>query len=199
MDGTLDDLWEMVGILHQDFIQACNNLEAKNAPYNRRAYVRTVFAAIEAIVFHLKQLALQKRAKGLFSQAEIALLLEETYSLDKGKAATQTRFLPLDQNFLFAIDMYCRATKSPYVAEKGDKWEGFKKAIAVRNRITHPKCSKLLEISDDELEQVCAAYNWVVRSIIDSVCGSVNALRSHVDAILKRHGLSSMFPDQQEK
>ena len=189
-DTSHDGLWEMLGALHRDVTQACDNLTADDTPYNRRAYVRAAFASIEAITWFIKQDALRHRETGLFSLAETALLLEESYSLDKGKAEVQTKFQPLDQSFPFAVQMFSRGFKSPFVLKKAKGWEAFKKAIQIRHRVTHPKRCELLEVSDQELEDVGTAYGWVVGSIISPVSESAFTLRSEVEKMAKEHGIA---------
>jgi hypothetical protein len=185
-----DALWEMLGALHRDFNQAFENLQEEDTPYNRRAYVRTAFASVEGITFSLKQEALRHKERGHFSQAETALLLEESYTLDKGKATVQGKFLRLEDNFPFAVEMWSRAMKSPFVLKKEKEWEAFKNAIWVRNRIAHPKRPEHLEISDHELEEVGTAYGWVVGSIIYSLSEGVSAVRSELEEVAKEHGIA---------
>src|SRR5262249_37351552 len=153
-----EDLMEMVGTLHQDVCRASDDLEREDTPYRRRASVRAVFASIEATVFKLKGYALQNRQKVDFSAADIALLKEESYSVDNGKAQAQPKFIVLDKNFQFAVNMFSRALKPPFVLDKGKDWEAFRRAIQVKNRITHPKSPAALEISDTEMEDMNTAY-----------------------------------------
>lgn len=189
-DASHADLWAMLGALHQDFTQALENLNKNDTPYHRRTYVRAAFASMEGLVFHLKQDALRHQDRLIFSLAEIALLLEESYTLDKGKAEIQTKFLPLDQNFPFAVAMFSKGMQSPFVLEKGDTdWDAFKRAIQVRHRITHPKHPDLLEVGEQEIEDVGIAYRLVVMSVVHSLSGAVTALRSETEAILNEHGI----------
>ena len=189
MNSNTDSLLDMVGTLYGDCKHAQDNLNENDTPYNRRAFVRAAFASIEATTFHLKQQALGKQRDGIFSQAEFALLMEETYTLDKGKAVSQVKFLPLDQNFLFAIAMFSRAAKSPFMLEKGKEWETFKQAIQVRNRITHPKRPELLDISDGELDDVALAHRWVIMSIVHSISAGVTAMRAEIEEKLRERGI----------
>jgi hypothetical protein len=189
---STDALWEMLGALHQDVTQAYTNLSGEDTPYNRRACVRTAFASIEGITFFLKQAALQTEKAGLFCPAETALLLEESYTLDNGRAVIQRKFLPLEQNYPFAVAMYARKMNSPFVLEKREGWEAFKSAIEVRNRITHPKRPELLEITDEELEEVRRAYGLVVGSIIRCISAGASALHREVEKMVLVHGIA--FP-----
>lgn len=190
MKTTNDDLWGLLGTLHQDFNQAFTNFHKEQTPYNRRAYVRAAFAAMEAITFFLKREALCRRPE-IFSHAEKTLLSEESYSLDnKRNAEVQPKFLPLDRNYVFAMQMFSRAMKSLFVLEKRTEWEALKKAIQVRNRITHPKRPELLEVSDQELEDVVTAYRWVVMSTVSCISEAASALTSEVKKIAEEHGIN---------
>jgi hypothetical protein len=190
MEGTSDELWQMLGALHQDVNQAGENLQQEDIPYNRRAYVRAALASIEAITFDLKQEALGTPKKNIFSQSEKALLLEGSYSLDGGEPRTSCKFLRLEGNFIFAVAIYSRAIGSPFVLEKGNEWQAFKSAIAVRNRITHPKRPGLLAITDEEIQLVALAYQWVIGTMISSLSAGNAALCSEVERMAKEHGIA---------
>ncbi len=196
-NSSQKDVWAIIGPLQRDCEQAGKNLQDNDTPFNRRTYVRTVFASIEAVIYVLKQDALQYRQPGRFSDGEIAMLEEKTYTLDKGQVKTQTKFLPLDENFLFAIDVVSKVLKSPFKLDnKGKEWQAFKKTIDVRNRITHPKQPELLDIDDEEIEAVGMAYRLVVGSIIDSIVEAHKLLRREVKEKCEKHGIRC--PDFEE-
>jgi len=92
--------------LLRDAEQAENYLDGHDSPFFRRAYIRSTMAAIEAIVWFLKQTCV-KAAAGSQSQlsvAEYSLLSDKTYDLkNNGEVNVQTKFLKLPDNVRFAI------------------------------------------------------------------------------------------------
>lgn len=66
-----------------------DGLSKSDHPMTRRAYVRAVFALFEGVTHAMKQVALDHpwHTKSPFSNAEVAVLQEENYSLnDSGQA-----------------------------------------------------------------------------------------------------------------
>jgi hypothetical protein len=53
------DEYSLHHLVHDDALEAWRELEVADSPRRRRAYVRTVFAAIEALTFMLKRAALR--------------------------------------------------------------------------------------------------------------------------------------------
>ena len=71
-DDPLDAAWRVVA-------SALEALERDDSPYHRRTYVRTTFAAVEALAAFLRQEALESVKLGSLrlSNGEIAVLREE--------------------------------------------------------------------------------------------------------------------------
>jgi hypothetical protein len=137
--------------------------------FSRRTLVRTFLAMVEGSVFILKQEALRlaDTEPTLFTSAEMALLREESYELDRGKPRTRTKFIPVDENLRFAIQMYMRDALPTFQLRINSLgWESFKTSIAIRNRITHPKQYSDLEVTDAELEEIRAAVKWFWHTVV---------------------------------
>lgn len=98
-----------------------------------------------------------------FSSAETLLLKDATFRLDDdGRVKFEKAKLSLASNLQFAFLMYAKAGGVEYSIPKGDAgWDKLKRSIKVRDRITHPKRSRDLDVSYDELEMVMSAYVWV--------------------------------------
>jgi hypothetical protein len=129
----------------------------------RRTFIRTFFAFVEGTVFRMKQLALElHEAYGVdFTEAEVAMLREETYDLrENGEVYTQQKFIPLKSNIKFAFKAYSRIF--PIWPLKLDErgWEAFRASLEIRNRVTHPKVSANLLISSQDIETLKMAFDW---------------------------------------
>jgi hypothetical protein len=184
--AMIDDISDAVGELHQDCIQAGQNIEKDDTPFNRRTYVRTFFSALEASIHFMRQIALATLAKhpGLFDKEEIEMLEEK-------------RRLRLTDSIAFVCEMYSRAMYSPFkLVRSGEKWDAFLTAIKVRDSITHPKRRASLDISNQNLHAVQAAYQFVVGAMIESLAQGSEKVEREVREMLEKH-TSSISPEPQ--
>ena len=164
-DVTGEKNWEeLLVLIWEDVAQACRNMLSSDSPYNRRCFVRSFFAAADASIFVVKDACLSRPTE--YSAGELSLLREEAYSLQNGQIQIQPKFIPIDRNLRFAISMYVRGRGGNSTLELGDGgWEAFKQSIQIRNRITHPKGSEELEISNAELKAVRTAFVWFTETL----------------------------------
>ncbi|MDQ1611481.1 MAG: hypothetical protein QOG00_1412 [Pyrinomonadaceae bacterium] len=175
MNEEIDDFERMISSLIGDIKISLRYLtEVEANQFWRRTYIRTVFAFIEALIFHIKRVLLRVYDAGIveFSPEELAMLREESYDLsDKGDVVTQQKFIPLTKNLKFICKAYVRYTKSNYTLKVDDSgWDSFKKSIDIRNRLTHPKSASDLDVSDDDIKVVERADNWfkeVTRALLE--------------------------------
>jgi hypothetical protein len=138
--------------------------KSNSSPSVTRSLVRAYSAYIEASVFEMRQVALQ-RYRGnpeLFSPEEESVLLEKSVFLDrKGKVQSKDdyqRFLPL---VLFSIRAYARSYGANFEPDTGDhRWESFQHFVSFRNRLMHPKSLLDIEFDDDDLLKMMAALDW---------------------------------------
>lgn len=146
----------------------------------RRAYVRAVFASIEGSIFLVKQVIFSHvELESIdLSSAERAFLLEETYQLDdQGNVSIKPHYgIRLTQNIRFVWNLTTRVFGNNEILNvAGSEWNSLQEAIKVRNRITHPKSSTDLLMSDEDLKHTVVAFEWI-KSIIDELWGySVDA------------------------
>lgn len=113
------------------------------------------------------------------------MLREESFSLNgRGKIQIQQKFVPIDANIRFAFSMYGRAIgRAIELNCSGEEWHAFKNALAIRNRIVHPKSADELSITDDELACVRKATNWILATTLLESISSLLALREEYDRL----------------
>ena len=180
----LSEYNELIDILGSD----CAHCEKQwrsdpSNQFNRRSYVRAGFAYVEGHVFKLKQwaLGLDDYKQGLrarygpnpyvdstmFSFGERLVLSEESFEVDdKGEVYSQSRFVRLDKNIKFAFRAISRAHDIEFKLDLGDSgWGDFKKAIEIRNRITHPKSVSELSLSNAEMETTHNGFSWYLGAV----------------------------------
>lgn len=159
------DEFELHRIVYDDALSAWTELVAEDNSIRRRSYVRTAFAAMEALTFQLKRFALRYADKnaGLFTAGELAMLREEAYSIGKkGKVLSSAKFASLPDNFHFAMNMAMKGVLpgiNIHIDAQG--WDALRSATAIRNRLVHPKAAAEMIVSDQDLQCVQDAFSWV--------------------------------------
>jgi hypothetical protein len=159
--GEIDSL---ATVLRQDYQLLLNESVANpNDQLGRRTLIRTEFAVIEGAVSSHKQMVIDycKRNGLELSQAEYALLHEESYELDdNGKPRIAEKFLKLPANLKFAFSMYASKIGGIEFALDPSGWQNFLAAIKIRNRLIHPKSVSDLEVTDADMHCVMQAATW---------------------------------------
>ena len=173
--------------LLDDVYSAFQALQESPPDYHRRNFVRAVFAAIEGVCSDLKRRCLAKlEAKPtLYSQAEQAILREETYYLNhRGQAISRSLFPRLDENVRFVFAMFTRPLPiQPQIDFTGVGWQAFRTAIEIRHRLTHPKRALELDVADSELEAVMSAYRWFVSTLTLNALDGVAAYEAQASEL----------------
>jgi hypothetical protein len=180
LDKGVIELREVFDVLGQDILTSRNMVKENDSPFWRRTLVRSLFACIEGMSYRMKYVALimARNHSVRLSPAERALMKEESYDLnDKGEAAISKSKLRTADNLLFSLKIAARACKTPFEIDKGGEgWGSFKDALKIRDRITHPKNSQDLLISDEELNIVWKTINWYVDSMTHVLVISAKSL-----------------------
>jgi hypothetical protein len=129
MLDPVDNYQALYGALMFDVEAAANALAEADTQFNRRSYVRTVFALIEGETYLRKQYALMMNNLGMvtLNDPEMALLREEQYKLNnKGEPDTQQLFLRLPENLRFSFRIDAKVHGREYKLEtQGRGWESF--------------------------------------------------------------------------
>ena len=181
-EGQLDGLLEA---LFQDVGEAQRQLAAADSQYCRRAYVRAVFASVEAFLFWMKHQALIEHQR--FSAGELSMICEENYSVDAtGKLLAQPKFIPLDHNFRFVASVYLHRDHLPLAVDWGDSgWADFRTGLKVRHRLTHPKSGRDLEVSDDDLGRIRRGHAFVMAIVLTQFAKALRSVAA-IDANRER-------------
>ena len=155
----------MLDAIHADVLHATDALAAQNTDYGRRAFVRSVFTAIEGTLYILRSDIIADIESGQYRPplAEEVILREESYYLDTNKLSgvSSPRYTPVDVMLRFTLRSLASAHNVGYEMDTStDGWRAFRVAIKVRNRITHPKDPDEFMVTDSELKDSIKAYDW---------------------------------------
>jgi hypothetical protein len=156
--------------LNKDVERCQVKVHKGTAQFERRMYVRAVFAAIEGEIFLLKQAALLYDGifNTPFTPAEKMFLLEETFDLnDKGEPIKFKAKISLKKNIRFAFRAFAHATGTDIKLKVDDAgWLSFQEAIKIRDRLVHPKKGDELFVSDAETETIVNCWGWFISQTI---------------------------------
>lgn len=127
----------------------------------RRVYVRAVFAELEATLDMYAQFLLLTERDAL--QLEERLLLEEREVQldDRGDVKSRQAKINLRSRIKFVFRMLVTYSGvDPIPNYQDNRWSELQESINVRDRLTHPKLAKSIEISDDELAALSRGWAW---------------------------------------
>ena len=162
-----EDFSQTARTLLTDTVRASKYLnKGTHGEFWRRNLIKTIFVWIEGLAFGMKRMA-EKRNEHFeigFSDAELAMLRGESYFLDdKGEAKTdKKKFPPFLSNLKFAFKAYARAHGfPPHILDDG-KVDQLRVLERIRNRLTHPKSSADLTVTEDEIKLAEKVVQWLV-------------------------------------
>jgi hypothetical protein len=177
---AIQELDKVHTVLRAD-LGAANSLRVQaDTPYARRQFVRSGFAWIEGVVYRLKQVTLQVyegSAVPLPRQTACALA-EDSFDLtDDGKVRPRlpnTKTLP---NLRFAFRSFLEAFHCSHKPDYGGTgFQALQSSLALRHRLTHPKSTGDLEVSEDAIGEAILAFDWFLgemRAILQAAQAAV--------------------------
>lgn len=161
-DNAIDEL-------AADVDTAKSILDAEDGPFNRRVYIRALFAYLEGSSFFMRrnaeELLKKRREFGKLVNPETEFLLRDVIPsiASEGRVVCKKHKVPFADHFAFTFRTFIEALeiqKDPF-CETG--WADLKKALIVRDRLTHPKLQSDVEISDQDLFYCQSGIAWLGR------------------------------------
>lgn len=147
---------------HSELIEAIDNgdvcddggVEA-DYEYHARQLIRAIFAYIEAVTFSMKAWSAGRCMEvGIdITPQERYFAIDTEYDLnDRGEVVEAAAKISLTRNIRFAIALNRKAhgLEQPFDASI-EWWSCLKRAIRVRDRLTHPKMPGDLDVSGDDI------------------------------------------------
>jgi hypothetical protein len=177
--GAVTQLQRVFTLLGEDLDRAVDFGKREPGQFALRTLYRTYFAFIEGVSFQLRQVSLATlKDTDLLSDAELALLREERFQLNhKGVPETRENFQSFLPNLLFSIRCYVKNHGGTYEPDIGvAAWESMRKAVAIRDRLTHPKSEEGLHVSEDDERHLIAAAGWWKKTMVEmfAACGEAD-------------------------
>lgn len=166
----MDNPFELAMILDDDIsvvAQAMEESKPRSSALDR-SYIRTVFSALEGILFTLRQEIIRAENFGTeFMPIERAFILEKRYNSKSKKVTKQTARPSIRESICNNTKYYARSKgMKGFTFPETSGWGDMKKAITIRNRITHPKSIKEIAITNEELEVIVRAKKWFTTEVM---------------------------------
>jgi len=174
-----------IRVLVGDVEAALQRRTAEDTDRHRREAVRTVLAAIEGLLFiyreHIRDIA--KNISNLDRGIDIALQ-EKTYVIgSKGELLENVRYNEITSMLRFVgkvAESQCGAKPIDF-SDIG--YARLRASIKVRNRLTHPKATTDLDVSEDEVSQAEDALLWLFREVTQGMAeANIRLIRFNSDA-----------------
>lgn len=165
-----------------DMQWALNQLQIQDAEVARRTLVRTAVSGAEGMswIYRTHVLSIAKEFDLTTPMMEMAFA-EASFSVtDTGRIVEQARYVSLPASFRLITNVAKLCCDEVDVDFGCVEWAEFKRTIAIRNRLTHPKSHDDLLLSDNEVEAAKVGYFWLFDMAITVMEQTVEAYRQHV-------------------
>lgn len=176
--AAVDELKLVYSILGADLDNALELGRRDQSQFAHRTLYRTYFAFVEGLAFQFRNVTLASQDTDRLTSGELALLREEKFHLDrKGVPEARENFQSFLPNLLFSIRCYAKNHGASYEPNTGDAgWEAMRKAVGIRDRLTHPKSAAGLEVAEIDAKQLVAAAAWWKRTLLEMfvACGEAD-------------------------
>lgn len=166
-EASLQEIGHMMEILGRDCYDLYLAVEKQGHQVHKRAYVRSVFAFIEGVLYRIKITAAHYGVlRGNLSPQELVVLEDMKLDIDsKGKVSSKPLYPPFLNNVKFTFKIYSKTADSTFqLSTGGAGWQSLCDALKVRNRLMHPKEIIDLEVTDTEIETTKKAVDWFIIS-----------------------------------
>ena len=145
-----------------------NLIEHPDSQFWRRTSIRSFFASVELLTYTIKHMLLvyQDINHISLSSSEIAVLKEERYVLqNNGKVDVKRDKLPTKPNILFAFrTFHAKMQLKGGFEVTGKGWKAFQDALNIRHRITHPKSSSDIAVTDVDVQVSAVAMVFIAEA-----------------------------------
>lgn len=147
-------------------------LSSDSSQFHRRNYLRSLFSLFEASLSNLREDVATRLNYKMLSQEQfninefIPLLDEDIQLQGNGEINLVPNKYPFKNLVAYVFKKYSELLGLDHNPLSNHKWDSFKKAIQIRNRITHPVDHDDANISDEELSRIYEAEEWWKESVI---------------------------------
>lgn len=177
-DGLTEDF---AIILLTDVAASMQRYASDLSEQAKREMVRTLFAAIEGFTWLYREHVIEAaRSMARLTLEEEIALSEINYQVnEQGRIVEQPKYLSMLATFRLTTRIASRLSPELSVRFDTSDWDRLRSAVAVRNRVTHPKSRADLQISTQDLMAVQSAFHWLLSTAMGAMEETNAALRQH--------------------
>lgn len=152
--------------LYSDVEQNRKIIETNDSQLARRNYLRSLSAFYELILTNLRETTAKLLVDefdlcGAWNIHEIYPLMDETARLSEhGQIRFDINRLPFIPLVKYTLETYAKQIGFSKEIFADEGWSAFQKSQKIRDRITHPKKQKEIEITDEELLTIEKGWLW---------------------------------------
>lgn len=175
IDSAIDEL-------ASDVEKTFSLLQQQDTQFYRRMYVRSLFAYLEGFTYWMRQNVIEIDRVVLRKTGSIDwerhLLLHEEFptSTDTGKVEKQKQKVSFKNRFAFSMKAYLEIVQCKDNLFSDNRWPQLQKALKVRDRLTHPKQSNDLVVSDNDMKLCQEGYSWFTDLVVKKSRQSLEAM-----------------------
>lgn len=170
-------------ILAGDVQHALSQARESGEQADKRNLIRAIISAAEGVSWDCRN-HVHSILKD-FGQTTALLDLafaELTYSVsERGLLIEQPRFISITAMIRLTVNVAKAMCPQLHVDFGSAGWSRLKKAISIRNRITHPKQMSDLTVSEDDIEAALSGFFWLLAVSGDIMEASLREARRHAD------------------
>jgi hypothetical protein len=167
---AVKELKETFAVLNADVEEIKRTAGESLTAFDVRSMIRTFSALMEGLLYQMRQVALHSDAHNeIYSTQELMILRGESLRLNnKGKIEVQPSYEGALNMLLFTFNQFPKIHGAKFSANTGvHGWGSMRELVGIRNRITHPKSKKDLELSESEWEEVIQGMDWFHNTVRD--------------------------------
>lgn len=151
--------------------------------FQKRLFIRSLASFIEALANALKAAALSGWRSDTLSPETCVLAADQSINLnEQGLPQIGIAKIPTIRNVLFAFHVFAEANGTKFDLDTSNsEWANFKKFIAFRDRMTHPKRPDDIAVSDEELTITIGVLLWFQQTFTKLVDAAISSLKTHLE------------------
>jgi len=160
---AVEELKRVYAALNADVVTAHAAVMQSGTEFNQRTLIRTYFAHIEGLAYQLRKVTLASlEGTEFLSDGDRAILKEERFQLSpQGSAEARDNFQTMLPTLLFSLRVYAKNHGATFVPRTGDNgWSCLRKAVDIRDRLTHPKSLADLVVTEKDGAIFAAGVKW---------------------------------------
>jgi hypothetical protein len=165
----------------EDVLIALSRVEQLKTDESRRTAVRTIAAAIEAMVWMYRDEVIEvaMTLETCRPEDEQALAVRVAVLDSNGAMHWQPRHLPVLSHFRYLANLAERCSTRHQFDFAQNGWSQVQDTMRLRNRMMHPKSRQDLIADPEAVDSAFKGFDWLCREIVSSMDAIISELRDY--------------------